>query len=81
MILTRVLNALRPGQEFTLNNDDVSTIRWNSDLVTTPTQVEIDAKTKEILAADAEIKSAKESGKAKLAALGLTAEEISALIN
>jgi hypothetical protein len=79
MILTRVLNALRPGQEFTLNNDDISTIRWNSGSVVTPTQAEIDAKTAEILAADQAKVEARQSALAKLAALGLTAEEIAAL--
>jgi hypothetical protein len=79
MILTRVLNALRPGQEFTLNNDDVSTIRWNSDSVTTPTQVEINAKTAEIIAEDAAKTQSRLSALAKLEALGLTAEEVAAL--
>ena len=79
MILTRVLNALRPEQEFTLNDDDISTIRWNSESVTTPTQAEIDAKTAEILAADAAKVEARRSALAKLAALGLTQEEIAAL--
>jgi len=79
MILTRVLNELRPGKEFTLNNDDISTIRWNDELVVTPTQVEIDAKTAEILAEDAAKVKAKFSARAKLKALGLTDEEIAAL--
>jgi hypothetical protein len=79
MILTRVLNALRPGQEFTLNNDDVSTIRWNDESVATPTQVEINAKTGEILAEDAAKAQARLSALAKLEALGLTAEEVAAL--
>lgn len=79
MILTRALQALRPGQEFTLNDDDISTIRWNSDSVVTPTQAEIDAKTAEILAADQAKVEARRSALAKLEALGLTAEEIAAL--
>ena len=79
MILTRVLNALRPGQEFTLNDDDISTIRWNSESVTTPTQEEINAKTAEILAEDQAKVEARRSALTKLEALGLTAEEIAAL--
>jgi DNA-binding NarL/FixJ family response regulator len=79
MILTRALSALRPGQEFTLNDDDISTIRWNSESVVTPTQAEIDAKTAELLAADQAKVDARQSALAKLAALGLTAEEIAAL--
>ena len=79
MILTRALQVLRPGQEFTLNDDDISTIRWNSDSVVTPTQAEIDAKTAEILVADQAKVEARRSALAKLEALGLTAEEIAAL--
>lgn len=79
MILTRVLNELRPGKEFTLNDDDISTIRWNDESILTPTQTEIDAKTAEILAADQAKVEARLSALAKLEALGLTAEEVAAL--
>ena len=79
MMLTRALSALRPGAEFTLNDDNLSTVRWNVEGTTTPTQAEVDAKITELQAEDAEIESAKVSGRAKLAALGLTAEEIAAL--
>jgi len=79
MMLTRALLALRPGVEFTYNNEDLSTVRWNVEGTTTPTQAEVDAKIVELFREDAEIESARESGKAKLAALGLTAEEIAAL--
>lgn len=79
MILTRALNALRPGQQFTLNDDDISTIRWNSESVITPTQAEIDAKTAELLVEDQTKVEARRSALAKLEALGLTQEEISAL--
>lgn len=79
MILTRVLQALRPGVEFTYNNDDLSTVKWNVEGTTTPTQAEIDAKTAEILAADQAKIEARRSALTKLEALGLTAEEIAAL--
>jgi len=79
MILTRVLNELRPGKEFTLNNDNISTIHWNDGSVITPTQAEIDTKTAEILAEDAAKAQARLSALAKLEALGLTAEEVAAL--
>ena len=79
MILTRALNELRPGKEFTLNNDDISTIHWNDESVVTPTQAEIDAKTAEILAADQTKVEARLSALTKLEALGLTAEEVAAL--
>ena len=79
MILTRVLNELRPNKEFTLNDDDISTIRWNDESVVTPTQDEIDAKTAELLAADQAKVEARLSARTKLKALGLTDEEIAAL--
>lgn len=79
MMLTRALSALRPGVEFTYNNEDLSTVRWNVEGTTTPTQAEVDAKIAELQTEDVALEAAKESGKAKLAALGLTAEEIAAL--
>lgn len=79
MMLTKALSALRPSVEFTYNNEDLSTVRWNVEGTTTPTQAEVDAKIAELQAEDAALEAARESGKAKLAALGLTAEEIAAL--
>jgi hypothetical protein len=78
-MLIKAIQSLRPGVEFTINNSDISTIKWNTEGTTTPTQAEVDAKIVELQAEDALIEAAKESGKAKLAALGLTAEEIAAL--
>ena len=78
-MLIKAIQSLRPGVEFTINDNDLSTIRWNVEGTTTPTQAEVDAKIVELQAEDAALQTAKESGRAKLAALGLTAEEISAL--
>jgi|688.fasta_scaffold476943_2 hypothetical protein len=77
--LSLALAALRPDEEFTYNNDDLSTIVWHNSGVTTPTQEEIDAKIAEM---DAEIEAkanARQSALSKLAALGLTADEIASL--
>lgn len=77
--LSLALAALRPDEEFTYNNDDLSTIVWHTAGVTTPSQEEIDAKIAEI---DAEIDAkanARQNALSKLAALGLTADEIAAL--
>jgi hypothetical protein len=79
MMLARALSALRPGVEFTYNNEDLSTVKWSLEETTTPTQAEVDAKIVELFREDAALEAARESGKAKLAALGLTAEEIAAL--
>ena len=79
MMLTRALSALRPGVEFTLNDNDLSTVRWNVVGTTTPTQAEVDTKIVELEAIDSAKVTARQSALAKLAALGLTAEEIAAL--
>ena len=79
MMLTRALSALRPGVEFTLNDNNLSTVRWNVEGTTTPTQAEVDAKIVELEAVDSAKVTARQSALAKLAALGLTAEEVAAL--
>ena len=79
MMLTRALSALRPGVEFTLNDNNLSTVRWNVEGTTTPTQAEVDSKIVELEAVDSAKVTARQSALAKLAALGLTTEEIAAL--
>ena len=79
MMLTRALSALRPGLEFTLNDNNLSTVRWNVEGTTTPTQAEVDSKIVELEAVDSAKVTARQSALAKLAALGLTTEEIAAL--
>ena len=85
MILVNALRSLRPGAEFTINDEDLSTIVWYTEGVVTPTQEEVDAEVirLEIEAASsiAAKAAAKESAKAKLTALGLSDEEIAALTN
>jgi hypothetical protein len=84
MMKARALSALRPGAEYTMINDDLSTVVWNSQDVTTPTEAEVNAKIAELEAAEnlAVINkaAAKASAEAKLAALGLTADEVAALL-
>jgi hypothetical protein len=85
MTLADALQSLRPGAEFTFNNEDISTITWHTEGVTTPTQEEIDneiQRLKDKADQDAVAKvDAKASAQAKLAAIGLTPEEIAALSN
>jgi hypothetical protein len=79
MSLFRAIQSLRPDAEFTINDNDIDTIVWHTEGVTTPSQEEIDAKIAEI---DAEIEAkvnARQSALSKLAALGLTADEIASL--
>jgi hypothetical protein len=84
MIKARALSALRPGAEYTMTNEDLSTVVWNSLDVTTPTEAEVNAKIAELETADAQAiinkAAAKATAEAKLAALGLTADEVAALI-
>jgi hypothetical protein len=78
MNLAKALTSLRPGKEFTFNDEDISTVRWNDTTVVTPSQEEIDAEIARQAQEDADKKAAAE---AKLAALGLTAEDIKALLS
>ena len=78
-MLFRAIQSLRLGAEFTMNNDDISTVVWHTEGITTPSQAEIDAKILELEAQDAAIIDAHQSALVKLAALGLTPEEIATL--
>jgi len=85
MTIINALLSLRPGAQFTINDEDLSTIVWYTDGVTTPTKEELDAEVirleEEAIAKAAAQAANKESAQAKLAAIGLTPEEISALSN
>ena len=76
--LGKALISLRPGKEFTYDNDDLSTVRWNDSSVVTPSQEEIDAELARLAQVEADKKATAE---AKLAALGLTPEDIKALLS
>ena len=78
MSLAKALVSLRPGKEFTFNDEDLTTVRWNDPDVTTPTQAEVDAELARLAQVDADKKAAAE---AKLAALGLTADDFKALLS
>lgn len=78
MILADALKSLRPGKEFTYDNDDLSTVRWNDSSVVTPSQAEVDAELARLAQVEVDKKAAAE---AKLAALGLTSEDIKALLS
>lgn len=85
MKIANALQSLRPGAEFTFNDDDLSTITWHTEGVTTPTQEEIDNEIKRLDEEAAQAVTAKADAKAsalaKLAAIGLTPEEIAAITN
>jgi hypothetical protein len=84
MIKVRAIQALRPGIGFTIINNDLSEIVWDVEGTTAPTEAEVTAKIAELEAADAQEiinkAAAKATAEVKLAALGLTADEVAALI-
>lgn len=78
MILAKALKSLRPGAEFTYDNEDLATVRWNDPSVVTPTQAEVDAELARLAQEELDKKAAAE---AKLVALGLTPDDIKALLS
>lgn len=79
------IRYMHPEADFSMVNDDISTIAWRTEGITTPTQEEVNnaiaAMEVEAVAKEAAKVAAKESAKAKLEALGLSDEEIAAITN
>jgi len=77
-----IINRKYKGSEFTLVNNDYSKLAWLSD-TKKPTKKELDDLWSEVeaeIAAEAQAKTAaKAAAQAKLAALGLTVEDLTAL--
>jgi len=86
MITTQqAVMSLRPGVEWTMNGDDVEGIIWHTPDVQPLTAKEVAAEVKRLEQAEIDEAAAKaaarESAEAKLAALGLTADEVAALLS
>jgi hypothetical protein len=90
MSLLKAIKKLRPNSEVVIYNDDYSTVIWHNLEGEAPTQAEIDVAIEQVKAdeaaeavsriAEAEAKAlARTSALAKLAALGLSADEIASL--
>jgi hypothetical protein len=81
--LVKAIQNLKPNSEFSFTDDDYSTIQWQVLEGTAPTQAEIDAEIKNIKAEEkaAEVSkaAAKVAAEAKLAAIGLTTDDLKAL--
>jgi hypothetical protein len=77
--------SLRPGAEWSMNGDDVEGIIWHTEGVQPLTAKEVAAEVKRLEKAAADEAAAKEaaraSAEAKLAALGLTPDEVAALLS
>jgi hypothetical protein len=80
--LPRAIRHLKPSAQFSLSEDDYSTIKWDVLDGDAPTQTEIDAAIEQVKAdeiAEAETKAA--ARQAVLDRLGLTADEAALLLS
>lgn len=81
--LADAIRKLKPNAEFSFIDEDYSTIKWDKLEGDAPTQAEIDVAIEQIKAdeAQAELDKAtkKAAAEAKLAALGLNADDLKAL--
>ena len=79
------IQYLYPNAEFTMTNDDVSTIIWKTEGITTPNPEQIQNALSAMDADKAKVitdkAAALASAEAKLAALGLSATEVAALLS
>jgi hypothetical protein len=81
--LAKAIRLIKPNAEFSYQNDDYSTIKWDVLEGNAPTQAEIDAALQQVeadeIAAEAKAEADKTAAAAKLEALGLTADDLKAL--
>ena len=82
--LSQAIFLLRPTAEFSFTDNDYSTVKWDKLDGEAPTQSEITAAIKIIKAneakAEADKVAAKQSAQTKLAALGLTEDEVASIL-
>jgi hypothetical protein len=80
--LAKAIRKLKPNSEFSYQDDDYSTIKWDVLDGDAPTQKEIDAAIKEVQAEEIVETEAKASQRqALLDRLGITAEEAQLLLS
>jgi hypothetical protein len=83
MYLTKAIRKLKPTAEFSFSDEDYSTIEWVVLEGDAPSQAEIDDAIEQVKADEAQAiidqANAKAAAQAKLAALGLTVEDLQAL--
>jgi hypothetical protein len=81
--LIEAIFKLRPTAQFSMDNNDYSTIKWDVLEGEAPTQAEIDDAIQQVKADEAQAvidqANAKAAAQAKLAALGLTTQDLRAL--
>jgi hypothetical protein len=80
--LIKGINKLKPNAEFSITNDDYSTIKWDVLEGKAPTQAEIDQAIEQVKADEITQAAAKATAKAALLdRLGITAEEAVLLLS
>jgi hypothetical protein len=81
--LNLAIQQLVPNVGFSFNGADYSTIVWNGTVKKVPTQAEVNAAIAKVKADEtaffAKAEADKQTAQAKLAALGLTADDLKAL--
>jgi hypothetical protein len=81
--LLKAIKLLKPTAEFSITSNDYSTIKWDVLEGKAPTQAEIDEAIEQVKADEAQAvidkAAAKATAQAKLAAIGLTVEDLTAL--
>ena len=82
--LFKAIKKLKPTAEFSFNEDDYSTVKWDKLDGEAPSITEINQTILEIKKIETQAKTekaaAKASAQAKLAALGLSADEVAAVV-
>lgn len=83
MDIVKAIKHLKPTAEFSFRDDDYATIKWDVLEGAAPTWAEIEAAHQEVKAAEAQAEAQaaakRAAAEAKLAALGLTSEDLKAL--
>jgi hypothetical protein len=80
--LSTAIKKLKPNSEFSYQDEDYSTIKWDILDGTAPTQVEINAAIEQIKAEEAQAAATKATAKAALLAqLGITEEQAKLLLS
>ena len=80
--LAKAIRLIKPNAEFSYQNDDYSTIKWDVLEGNAPTQAEIDAAIEQVKANEIAADTKAEADKAALLAkLGITADEAKLLLS
>jgi hypothetical protein len=81
ILLVKAIQSIRPGSEFSFENGDYSTIKWDVLEGEAPTLKEVQEAAKAVEKAEAEAEAAAQASKtALLERLGITADEAALLL-